>query len=127
MISSLLAIGLGGALGAVARYGASSGIMTLFKTYFPYGTLCVNVLGSFAIGLLIAIFAHYGNPSRPWQMFLVTGFLGGFTTFSTFSLDAMTLITRGHYLESALYMSGSLVFSILAVFAGAYLGGRMIG
>lgn len=126
MFSSIITIGLGGALGAVARHGFSSFIMALTKASFPYGTLCVNVLGSFVMGVLIALFAGYWNPGKEAQLFLTTGFLGGFTTFSAFSLDAMTLMTRGDYTAAALYVGGSVAASLAAIFAGSYLAWRLM-
>lgn len=120
MLASILTIGLGGALGSITRYVLNNGITALVKSPVPYGILCINVMGSFVIGALVAVFAGYWNPGKLWQMFMVTGFLGGFTTFSTFSLDTMTLITRGDYWSAALYAVLSVLLSLAAVFAGSY-------
>lgn len=126
MLQTLISIGLGGALGAMARHGMNTGITALVKAPFPYGTLCINVIGSFLIGAFIAIFAGYWNPGKLGQLFLVTGFLGGFTTFSAFSLDAMTLFTKGDMLGAAAYISGSVILSIAAVFGGNFLVWKII-
>lgn len=119
MIYSLLAIAGGGALGALSRHGLNSGITHLFKLSFPFGTLCANILGSFLMGVLIAYFARYGNPSQEVRLFLTVGFLGAFTTFSTFSLDSMSLYMRGEFGYLSLYILGSVALSLLGIFAGS--------
>lgn len=120
-MNAILAIAAGGALGALMRHGVNVGAVRLLGHGFPYGTFTVNILGSFAMGLLIAIFAHYWQPSENMRMFLVTGFLGAFTTFSTFSLDFANLWERHAYLHSALYLGGSVIVSITALFAAMAL------
>ena len=120
-MNAILAIAAGGALGAVMRYGVNIGAVKLFGHGFPYGTLIVNVLGSFIMGLCIAVFAHYWQPSETMRMFLITGILGAFTTFSTFSLDFANLWERQAYLHSALYMGGSVILSIAGLFAAMAL------
>jgi len=110
----IIAIAAGGAVGAVARYGISVGAVALLGHGFPYGTLIVNVLGSFLMGLLIAKFALAGV-TQEVRLFAVTGFLGAFTTFSTFSLDVMTLWQRGDIWHAMLYMMASVILSILAL------------
>ena len=122
---SVLAIALGGALGAVGRHYMNIFVSMNAKMAFPVGTLGVNVLGSFLMGVLIAVFAQYWQPPQEVKLFLVTGFLGGFTTFSTFSLDVMTLYSRGATLEAAAYIGASVLISIAAIFAGHSLAGRM--
>lgn len=118
-------IGLGGALGAMARHGMNTGVMAFAKTPFPYGILCVNVLGSFLIGFCAAAFVSLGDPGRNMQLFIVTGFLGGFTTFSTFSLDVVTLAQRGDISGALVYTLASVVLSIVAVLAGMFLMWRI--
>lgn len=118
MLSTIAAIGLGGAIGAIMRHGVNVASMKFFGDGFPWGTLSVNVLGSFLMGLLIAIFAHYWQPSPALRVFLVTGLLGAFTTFSTFSLDASVLYERGALAPAAFYVMGSVVLSIGALFMG---------
>lgn len=111
----MIAVALGGALGAVCRHGINLGAVKLLGHGFPYGTLIVNILGSFLIGLVIAAIAHSWQASETARFFLVTGFLGAFTTFSTFSLDAVTLWERKAYIQTAVYMGGSVAVSILAL------------
>ncbi len=121
MINASLAVALGGAIGAVLRHGVNVGTARWLGTGFPYGTLCVNIAGSFMIGLLIALFAHIWQPPQTVRLFLVTGILGGFTTFSTFSLDTVVLLQRQDYMMAGLYMAVSVVLSVLALFGGLAL------
>jgi fluoride exporter len=117
----LLAIAFGGALGAVARHYAVLGAARLFGEAFPWGTLFVNVLGSFLIGLIIELGALKFQVSNELRALLVTGFLGGFTTFSAFSLDTLKLADTGHAPAAAAYVAGSVFLSLLAVFAATHL------
>ncbi len=117
----ILSIAAGGAIGSVLRHYAGKGALLLFGAGFPYGTLFVNIAGSFLMGVLIAFFAHTANLSQEWRAFLTVGFLGGFTTFSTFSLDAVTLYQRGEMMASAMYIVLSLVLSLGGLLAGMFL------
>ena len=121
MVNTLAAIGIGGALGAISRYGVSLAAMHLIGHGFPWGTLIVNIAGSFLMGVLIAVFAHIWHPSETWRLFLVTGFLGGFTTFSAFSLDVVSLYERKEFLVAGLYGMTSVILSIGALFGGMAL------
>ena len=121
MINTIAAIAAGGALGAVMRHGVNVGTAKLLGFDFPYGTLTVNILGSFAMGALIATFANFFTPSETLRVFLITGLLGAFTTFSTFSLDFATIWERQDYMISAIYLIASVIFSIGALFAGMAL------
>lgn len=116
MILTLLHVALGGALGASARYLTNVAVMRSLGPGFPYGTLLVNVFGSFLMGVLVAVLAHKGG--MRYAPFLMTGLLGGFTTFSAFSLDAFTLWERGQPGLAALYVGGSVFLSIAALIAG---------
>ena len=118
MINTILAIAAGGALGAVMRYGVNVGASKWLGHGFPYGTLTVNVLGSFIIGILVVVFAHLWQPSESIRFFIVTGVLGAFTTFSTFSLDFASLIERHEYLAGSVYLGTSVIASIAALFIG---------
>jgi CrcB protein len=122
----ILLVALGGAIGSVARY--LTGILSsrLFGPNFPWGTLAVNILGSFAIGLLIELIARRLNASADMRLFLVTGLMGGFTTFSSFSLDFASLFERGDLGLAASYLIGSVVISLLAVFAGLAFGRALL-
>ena len=112
-----LLVFIGGGLGAVVRHGVNRAGLSLLGPGFPWWTFGVNVAGSFAIGLLAGLFGalETGHQAR---LFLITGFLGGFTTFSAFSLDALTLWERGESSAAALYVMGSVVLSLAAVIAG---------
>ncbi|MEZ5814904.1 MAG: fluoride efflux transporter CrcB [Alphaproteobacteria bacterium] len=120
-MNAILAISAGGAIGALLRHGVNIGAVRLLGHGFPYGTLAVNVAGSFAMGLCIALFAHYWQPPETIRYFLITGLLGAFTTFSTFSLDFASLWERQAYLHSALYLGGSVILSIAGLFAAMAL------
>ncbi|MBO0125321.1 fluoride efflux transporter CrcB [Agrobacterium sp. OT33] len=115
-------VAAGGAIGSVFRYLVGVWSVRLAGLNFPWGTLAVNVAGSFLIGLLVELVARRLNASMEMRLFLVTGVLGGFTTFSSFSLDAVSLFERGALGLSAVYVLASLVVSIAAVFAGLALG-----
>jgi len=116
-----LIVFLGGGLGAALRHGVNLGAARLFGTGFPFGTLSVNVLGSLAIGLIAAWFAFRGDASQHWRLFFTTGLLGGFTTFSAFSLDVALLYERGAIGFAVLYVLLSLVLSVAGLFAGLAL------
>lgn len=118
MIITIGSIALGGALGALARHGVNVTATHIVGHGFPWGTLAANIMGSFFMGLLIASLAHFWQPSPAIKSMLVTGFLGAFTTFSTFSLDTVTLWERGALLQAGGYMAASVIFSITALIAG---------
>jgi CrcB protein len=119
MVTTLLQVAAGGALGAAARYLASVGATRLLGPGFPWATLMVNVAGSFLMGALVGVLAHKGG-ARP-APFMMTGVLGGFTTFSAFSLDALTLWERGQAGQAAAYVLGSVALSLVAIMAGLAL------
>lgn len=117
----LLAIGAGGFLGAIARYLMQLITVKWLPLAFPYGTLIVNVVGCFLIGIFYGL-ADRGNMQNPeWKFFLTTGFCGGFTTFSTFSYEVHTLWRLDHPFYFSLYIGLSLTLSILATFLAIYL------
>ena len=116
-----LIVFVGGGIGAALRHGFNVGFARLIGTAFPYATLFENVSGSLAMGLLIAIFAFKSGIPQHWQLFLTTGILGGYTTFSTFSLDAALLYERGELGLAAAYVLLSVVLSIGGLFAGIAL------
>lgn len=116
MILTVLQVALGGAIGASLRYLTNVGVMRLVGPGFPWGTVVCNVVGSFAMGVLVVVLANTsGNRFAP---FLMTGLLGGFTTFSAFSLDAVTLFERGAVMPAASYVLTSVVVSIIALTLG---------
>ena len=113
-----LIVFLGAGLGGALRHGVNVAAGRLFGLHFPYGTLIVNIAGSFLMGLLAGYFAFRPGVDQHLRLFLTTGILGGFTTFSAFSLDAALLIERHSYGAAAGYLAGSVAASIVALFLG---------
>lgn len=120
-MSTIAAIAVGGALGAVSRHGVNSAALSLFGSDFPWGTMIVNFTGSFLVGLVVGVLGLIWQPSPEVKAFLLTGFLASFTTFSTFSLDMIYLWERGMALQSAGYIFGSVVLSLGGVLIALYL------
>lgn len=114
----ILAIGAGGAIGAVLRHFVGMLALKLAGYDFPWGTLTVNILGSFIMGVLVTYMALIWSPSQEMRAFLTVGLLGGFTTFSAFSLDVMTLWERGTQMAAMGYIMTSIILSILAMIIG---------
>jgi CrcB protein len=113
-----LIVFLGAGIGGALRHGANIAATRLFGYGFPFGTLIVNVLGSFIMGLLAGFFAYRAGIPQHVRLFLTTGILGGFTTFSTFSLDAAVLIERHAFGLAAGYVVGSVAAGVAALFFG---------
>jgi len=113
-----LIVFLGGGLGAALRHGVNLVAGRYLGTVFPYGTMIINVLGSLSMGLIAEFFALKAGLPQAWRLFLTTGILGGFTTFSAFSLEAALLYERGQTGGAALYVVASVVLAIGALFAG---------
>jgi CrcB protein len=114
-----LIVFLGGGLGAMLRHGMNLLGARLFPSLgFPITTMTVNITGSIAMGVLVAIFAFKGGGSQHWRLFLTTGILGGYTTFSSFSLDVALLYERGDLISAALYILGSVALSIAGILLG---------
>lgn len=120
-----IAIGIGGVAGALFRHGLSGRVQKMFQGIFPLGTLFVNLLGSFLIGMLMALVEERGAFSRSTRLFLVTGFLGSFTTFSTFSYETFTLFKGGSSGAALFNLAAHTLLGILAVACGWLLGARM--
>jgi CrcB protein len=120
-MNAFVLVGLGGAIGAMARYGAGVLVGRLWFNPFPLATLGVNMLGSLAMGLLVGALARY---TPGWQaearLFLAVGVLGGFTTFSSFSLDTIALLERGEPVQAAAYVALSVMVSIAALAFGLW-------
>lgn len=114
-------IAVGGAIGAVCRYLLSSQIAQVAGTQFPWGILIVNVVGGFLMGAIAGIGAQSMGISQETRTFLTTGVLGGFTTFSAFSLDTALLIERGDIIHAAAYVLSSVIGSVMALFLGLYM------
>ena len=116
-----LIVFVGAGIGGALRHGVNVGSARIFGYGFPVGTLVVNVVGSLAMGVLAGYFAHRTGLNQHLRLFLTTGVLGGFTTFSAFSLDTALLIERNAFAQAAIYILASVAISLLAVFAGLAL------
>ena len=117
----LLAIAIGGGIGSLARHYLSTAVYQATGSTFPYGIFVVNVLGGLIMGIIVQLGALKLNYTPEMRAFLTTGILGGFTTFSTFSLDSALLIERGDWPGALIYMIGSVVLSVSALFFGLWL------
>jgi fluoride exporter len=122
----ILAVAIGGACGSVTRYLVAIGSAKLFGPQLPWGTLIINITGSALIGALAGLFATRWDVSQTIRIFLVVGICGGYTTFSTFSLDAWYLLERGQTMASVAYMLGSVVLSLAALVGALHLA-RTLG
>lgn len=117
----LLLVAIGGALGSVARYGAASAVNRFAQAPFPWGTLAVNIIGSFLIGLLMVLLLKAGEWRESSRLLLVTGVMGGFTTFSSFSWETWKLVEDGRLVMAMTNILASVVICLVATFAGAML------
>ena len=120
-MSILLSIFLGGGVGALLRFFISEQTDRLFLSSFPFGTIVVNILGAFLMGFVVSYFADKVNISQNIKMFLTIGFLGGFTTFSTFNLDFYQLFSNGEILASLLYLIATFALTVIAFYLGLSL------
>ena len=118
---SYLLVFFGGGLGATLRHLVNVVCARCIGIGFPWGTFIINITGSTVMGLIAGYLAFKGEASQPWRLFLMTGILGGYTTFSAYSLDAALLYERGELASAALYVVGSVVLSIAGLFAGLAL------
>ncbi|WP_182084574.1 fluoride efflux transporter CrcB [Aureimonas sp. ME7] len=123
---NLALVALGGALGSTARYAVGLGATRWFGLAVPYGTMFVNITGSAMMGFLVALFARKIDASPELRVFLMVGILGGYTTFSSFTLDAMALWTKGAEVSSVLYTLLSVSGGLLAFFLGASLARQIV-
>ena len=112
-------VALGGALGSIARYWLAIGVAVLTGPYFPWGTLLINIIGSFLIG---GYGVWSGAGAHTSRLFIMVGFCGGFTTFSSFSLQTLELLEAGEVLRAAGYISGSVALCLAGVWAGVTFG-----
>lgn len=118
MLTQLLWVALGGAIGSAARHAASLAVATHLGRAFPYGTLTVNVTGSFAIGALAAVLSARPHAHEVWRLLLLTGVLGGFTTFSAFSLETLQLLGTGATGRALVNVAANVVLCLAACWAG---------
>ncbi|EIK45608.1 crcB protein [Cellvibrio sp. BR] len=116
-----LAIALGGALGSVLRFAAVGYLTPLLNYRFPLGTFVVNIVGSFLIGVAYVLLVEKTTLPVEWRLFFITGILGGFTTFSAFSLEILQLWQEGHVLNALVYASISVILGLLMAFVGMAL------
>jgi len=118
MIQTLAFIGVGGALGAMLRYVVVLASSRVFGVGFPYGTMTVNIVGSIIMGMVVAHTMHEASLSDEMRALIITGFLGGFTTFSAFSLDVVSLFERGDNMAVVGYIMGSIILSVVGLMLG---------
>lgn len=116
----VLAIGLGSFIGGISRYLITLFIQNKLLSTFPYGTLCVNILGCFLIGVIYGL-SERGNVSPAWRLFLATGIMGGFTTFSSFSNETVSMLRDAEYVAAFSYVAYSLILGLAATFGGISL------
>lgn len=124
-MNQVLAIALGGAVGSVLRYATSLGAHHLLGRGFPYGTLAVNVLGSLGIGLVYVLLVERSSLGIEWRAALITGLLGGFTTFSAFSLETLLLLEQAEHLKALANIMLSVVLCLGAAWLGLYAGRQL--
>lgn len=125
-MNKLIFVALGGGAGALARYLVGTQTLRIFGPNWPYGTFAVNVFGGFLMGALAGYLAHKGGADQErWRLLLGVGVLGGFTTFSAFSLETALMIEKKAYGTAATYVAASVVLSIAALFAGLIVARRL--
>lgn len=120
-MTPLLAVAGGGAIGAVARYLMAGAVQRTIGGAFPWGTLAVNLLGALLMGLIVECAARLWTLSGDLRLFLTTGILGGFTTFSAFSLETALMVEKGELAQAALYAMASVLLTVLFLFCGLWL------
>jgi CrcB protein len=120
-MNNIFLIAIGGALGSISRYGCQKWMYHHYLHPFPFATFVVNVAGSLLIGLLFGLIEKNNFPSPEWRILLITGFCGGYTTFSTFSFETLSLLREGQYVYASLYVLLSVLIGLLAVWAGVFI------
>lgn len=121
-MKTILLIGLGGGIGSILRYLTTLAFNRLWPATFPWGTFTVNIAGSFLVGILIGFVGRQLPVNADLRFLLITGFCGGYTTFSTFASENVNLLQSGQPLTAFAYMAGSLLAGLLAVWIGLFLG-----
>ena len=117
----LLAVAIGGAIGAIARFQLSQSFIKSFSGDFIYNIMVANIVGCFLMGVCYEFMNLKMNVGEEWRAFFMVGILGAFTTFSSFALDVFILVERGNFLNASMYILSSVVFSILGLFIGIYI------
>lgn len=125
-MNQVVAIAVGGALGALSRYWVVGLVTRLFERSFPYGTLAVNILGSFLIGIGYIVIVERLHVASEWHAILMVGFIGAFTTFSTFSLETVSLMQEGRLMAALTYIFSSVLVCLLATVAGILLAKQIV-
>lgn len=118
MWRTLILIGIGGGAGSILRFLISLGVNRYFTSSFPWGTFAVNIIGSFLAGLILGTLNAHNAHNNDWRMFLMTGFCGGFTTFSAFTAENLVLLQSGQILTAIAYVLSSVIVSLLAIWIG---------
>jgi CrcB protein len=124
---NIFLVALGGGIGAASRHLASGAAMKVMGAGWPYGTFIINILGSVLMGVLAGWLAFRVDGGAQWRLFLGTGVLGGFTTFSAFSLETALMIERREFVPAALYSVGSVAFCVVGLFVGLWVSRRIFG
>jgi len=124
-MNAIFAVAVGGAIGATGRYLFNLQMLRLLGPNFPWGTFGVNVIGSFVMGIVAGLFAFRLDLSPEMRSFITTGILGGFTTFSAFSLDAANMMERGQHALAAAYIGGSVALGLAGLFFGLWIARAM--
>ena len=117
----LLAVAIGGAIGAIARFQLSQSLIKSFSGDFIYNIMVANIVGCFLMGVCYEFMSLKMNVGVEWRAFFMVGILGAFTTFSSFALDVFILVERGNFLNASMYILSSVVFSIVGLFIGIYI------
>jgi CrcB protein len=122
MMTKIVAVAIGGAIGAVLRFYLQTWSFGRYGAIFPYGTMIVNLSGAFVIGVLMTAFLHHVHVAPEWRLFFVTGILGGYTTFSALTWETYELFIKGQIMHSVVYAAGSCFGGMVCVILGAMLG-----
>lgn len=118
----ILTVALGGAMGAVSRFLVGNVVGKALGSAWPYGTFIINIVGCFCMGILMTVIAERQLLHAAWRLFLCVGFLGGFTTFSSFGYEALSLMNQGKLLEALGYVGGSVLLGLVAAAIGVCIG-----
>lgn len=118
----MFTVALGGALGAVSRFLMGNAVSKFLGSAWPYGTFIINIVGCFCMGVLMTVIVERQLLPAVWRLFLCVGFLGGFTTFSSFGYEAFSLINGGRLLEALAYVGGSVLLGLMTAAVGVFVG-----